>query len=94
MSHWRIKIQKFPAHAPLLDPILSFSHAFSLKSARVRGQRPLTNPRPPMGNPGSATVNEALLHSEPVFFHELTRCPYIQSKVPYVAFSHRVEDLV
>ena len=35
---------------PLWDPILSFSHTFSLKSAHVGGPRP-----PPTGNPGSAT---------------------------------------
>ena len=29
-----------PAHAPLQDPILSFSHTFSLKSAHVGGQTP------------------------------------------------------
>ena len=37
------------ARHPLWDPILLFSHTFSLKSARVGG------PRPPMGNSGSAT---------------------------------------
>ena len=29
-----------PAHAPLWDPILSFSHTFSLKSAHIRGPHP------------------------------------------------------
>ena len=28
------------AHHPLWDPILSFSHTFSLESARVRGPHP------------------------------------------------------
>ena len=36
-------------HTPPWDPILSFSHTFSPKSAHVGG------PRPPTGNPGSAT---------------------------------------
>ena len=40
------------ARHPLLDPILSFLHTFSLKSARIGGPRP---PPPPTGNPGSAT---------------------------------------
>ena len=45
------------ARPPPWDPILSFSHTFSLKSAHVRGPRPppLTGARPPTGNPGSAT---------------------------------------
>ena len=38
---------------PLWDPILSFLHTFSSKSAHVRGPRP-PPPPPPMGNPGSA----------------------------------------
>ena len=29
-----------PVHAPLWDPILSFSHTFSPKSAHIRGPRP------------------------------------------------------
>ena len=37
-----------PVHAPLWDPILSFLHKFSLKSAHVRGPRPPpTGARPP-----------------------------------------------
>ena len=38
--HWRIYIQNFPAHAPLRDQILSFSHTFSPTRARVRGPHP------------------------------------------------------
>ena len=40
---------------PLQDPILSFSHTFSLKSAHVGGQNPpKMGPRPPpTENPGS-----------------------------------------
>ena len=57
-KHWRIYIQKFPAHAPppLWDPILSFSHTFSPKSAHVGGPQPCPQmgPHPPLGNPGSA----------------------------------------
>ena len=38
------------AHAPLQDPILSFLHTFSLKSAHVGGQNPpKMGPRPPYG---------------------------------------------
>ena len=51
-----------PAHAPppLQDPILSFSHTFSLKSAHVGGQNPAKmGPRPPTENPGSSPVNNA-----------------------------------
>ena len=39
-------------HAPLWDPILSFLHTFSPKSAHIGG------PRPPTGNPGCAIVYE------------------------------------
>ena len=55
--HWRIYIQNFPAHAPLRDPILSFSHTYSLKSTHVGGPHPPLNgstPSPPRVNPGSA----------------------------------------
>ena len=46
-----------PGARPLWDPILSFSHTFSPKSAHVGGPRPpLTGARPPTGNPGSATA--------------------------------------
>ena len=38
-----------PAHPPLLDRILPFSHTLSPKSIHVVGPRPLT------GNPGSVT---------------------------------------
>ena len=38
-------------HTPLWDPILSFLHTFSPKSAHVGGPCP----PPPLGNPGSAT---------------------------------------
>ena len=45
------------ARHPLWDPILSFSHTFSLKSACVRGPCPPNgSTAPPTGNPGSATV--------------------------------------
>ena len=46
---------------PLWDPILSFSHTFSPKSAHVGGPCPppptgaRPPPPPPTGNPGSAT---------------------------------------
>ena len=42
--------------APPWDPILSFSHSFSPKSTHAGGPRPLTDARPPTGNPGSATA--------------------------------------
>ena len=46
---------------PLWDPILSFLHTFSPKSAHVGGPCP---PQwvhaPPMGNPGSATVSASI----------------------------------
>ena len=46
-------------HAPLWDPILSFLHTFSLKSARVGGPHPPNGcTLPPMGNPGSTTDHE------------------------------------
>ena len=42
---------------PLWDPILSFSHTFSPKSACVGGPCPPNGcTPPPMGNPGSATA--------------------------------------
>ena len=42
------------ARPPLQDPILSFSHTFSLKSAHVGSQKPpKMGPRPPTENPGS-----------------------------------------
>ena len=42
---------------PLWDPILSFLHTFSPKSAHVGGPRPLNGcTPPPTGNPGSAAV--------------------------------------
>ena len=48
-------------HDPLRDPILSFSHTFSLKSAHVGGQRPPPNGlTAPTGEPGSASVVENL----------------------------------
>ena len=41
---------------PLWDPILSFSHTFSPKGARVGGPCPPNGcTSPPTGNPGSAT---------------------------------------
>ena len=44
-------------HHPLWDPILSFLHTFSPKSAHVRGPCPPNGCMPPlMGNPGSATA--------------------------------------
>ena len=46
----------------LQDPVLSFPHTFSPKSARVGGPRPLTGPHHPTGNPESASV-----------FHKLVR---------------------
>ena len=54
-NQWQIFIQKFLVHAPLQDPILSFSRTFSSISAHVGG------PRPTMGNPGSATENVPFL---------------------------------
>ena len=45
--------KKFSVQAALRDPILSFSHTFSLKRAHVGGPRPLkAGLRPRMGNPG------------------------------------------
>ena len=38
-----------PAHAPLHDPILSFSHTFLPKSARIRGSHPPNGSTPPYG---------------------------------------------
>ena len=37
------------ADTPLQDPILSFSHTFSLKSARVGGPHPSKGSTPPYG---------------------------------------------
>ena len=49
--------KNFRPTSPLQDPILSFLHTFSPKSACVRGSRPLKDPHhPPTGNLGSATV--------------------------------------
>ena len=51
---------------PLWDPILSFSHTFSLKSVHVGGPcPPLMSAHPPTGNPGSATdcINQMFLIS-------------------------------
>ena len=48
-----------PGAYPPWDPIISFSHTFSLKSTHVGGPRPPPPQRvhaPPTGNPGSATV--------------------------------------
>ena len=46
------------ARLPLWDPILSFLHTFSLKSASVGGPCPPNGCTPhPAGNPGSATVH-------------------------------------
>ena len=39
---------------PKRDPILSFLHAFSPKSAHVGRRRSKRDRRPPKGNPGSA----------------------------------------
>ena len=36
-----------PGARPLQDPILLFSHTVLVKSACIRGPRPLTSPRPP-----------------------------------------------
>ena len=44
-----------PAHTPLWDPILSFLHTFSPKSAHIRGPCPPNGCMPPTGNPGYAT---------------------------------------
>ena len=61
LNHWRIggggRARRTPS---LWDPILSFSHTFSPKSAHVGGPCPPPNRcmPPPTGNPGSATVNE------------------------------------
>ena len=50
------------AHAPLQDPILLFSHTFSLKSAHVGGQNPpKMGPCPPMENPGSGPDNHMII---------------------------------
>ena len=55
---------KFSGACPLQDPILSFSHTFSLKSAYVGGPHPPQNGSmsPPTGNPGSAPANSLFLH--------------------------------
>ena len=45
------------ARLPLWDPILSFTHTFSPKSASIGGPRPPNGCTPPTGNPGSATAN-------------------------------------
>ena len=51
-------------HAPLQDPILSFLHTFSLKSAHVGGQNPpKMGPHPPMENPGSGPDSEICTHT-------------------------------
>ena len=63
---WQIHTQKFPAHAPLWDQILLFSHTFSLKSAHVGGPRP-----PPTGNPGSVT---AIDNNVTQMHHKFKRC--------------------
>ena len=42
-----------PGARPLQDPILSFSHTFSLKSAHVRGQPPQWGHAPLREIPGS-----------------------------------------
>ena len=53
---------------PLWDPILSFSHIFSLKSAHIGGPHPpLMGACPPMGNPRSTTANQSISSH---------RCPY------------------
>ena len=44
-----------PGAHPLWDPVLSFSHTFSAKSAHAGGPLPTMGARPPTGNPGSAT---------------------------------------
>ena len=66
--HWQIYIQNFPAYArPLRDPILSLSHTFSLKSARVGGPRPPPPPNgstAPTGNPGFSAFDEFTLESQ------------------------------
>ena len=50
-----------PVHAPLWDPILSFLHTFSPKSAHVGGPPPPNGcTLPPTGNPGSTTDHECL----------------------------------
>ena len=49
-DYWWIYIQNLPPHTPIRDPILSFSHTFSPKSARIGGQCPPQNgsmPTPP-----------------------------------------------
>ena len=48
-------LTKISRARPLRDPILSILQTFSLKSTHVGGPLP-TGPRPPTGNPGSATV--------------------------------------
>ena len=55
--HWRIQGGMLGARPPLWDPILSFWHTFSLKSACIGGPcpPPPLGARPPTGNPGSAT---------------------------------------
>ena len=47
---------------PQQDPILLFSHMFLPKSTHIRGQCPPTAQHPPpMGNPGSTTVNGGII---------------------------------
>ena len=63
---------------PLWDQILSFLHTFSPKSTRIGG------PRPPMGNPGSATAlsftQGLLIPTDPVLKS--------QSRVPIGIIEH------
>ena len=60
-----------PAHAPIQDPILSFSHTFSLKSAQVGGQNPpKMGPRPPTENPGSGPEIHGGKNFKSVFLRE------------------------
>ena len=82
------------ARLPLRDSILSFSHTFLLKSARVGGPRlPLTGPRPPppTENPGSATVvvcNVAMF-SDSIILHILIVASY---KTKFYLRLRAVED--
>ena len=58
VNHWQIQGGRHGTCSPQQDQFLSFSHTFLLKSVCVGGWHP---PQwvgaPPMGNPGSATVN-------------------------------------
>ena len=73
--HWRIYVQNFPAHTRPIGPNSFFFTHFHRKAPALEvnvpqngSTSPKTGPRPPMGNPGSASDVDERIISHSVHF--------------------------